>query len=32
MRMIVEAFKETLDKGLKKFGEVVVSIFISTTG
>ncbi|KAF8527774.1 hexokinase [Gautieria morchelliformis] len=26
MRMIVEAFKETLDKGLKKYGEVVPMI------
>jgi hypothetical protein len=24
--MIVEAFKETLDKGLKEYGQVVVSI------
>lgn len=28
MRMIVEAFKETLDKGLKEYGQVVVSIYI----
>jgi hypothetical protein len=26
MRMIVHAFEETLDKGLKRYGEVVVSI------
>ena len=26
MRMIVEAFEETLDKGLQKYGEVVVSL------
>jgi hexokinase len=25
MRMIVSAFEETLDKGLEKYGEVVVS-------
>lgn len=27
MRMIVEAFKETLEKGLKEYGQVVVSAY-----
>lgn len=27
MRMIVEAFKETLENGLKKPGQIVVSIY-----
>lgn len=32
MRMIVHAFEETLDKGLKKDGEVVVSLSGSQGG
>lgn len=30
MRMIVEAFQETLERGLQKKGEVVVSISASS--
>ena len=28
MRMVVDSFKETLEKGLKEYGQVVVSRFL----